>query len=120
MYLSSDSFHDGGTIPGEFAFAVPDPSAHMTFSANRNPHLSWSGAPRNTQSFALICYDPDVPLDHTDIDRDGHELPTTLPRTEFFHWLLYDIPKTVSEIRAGQGPGRIAQAGHDHDMDGRE
>ncbi len=39
MLLSSDSFDDGGAIPGEFAFAVPDPAAHMTYSANRNPHL---------------------------------------------------------------------------------
>ena len=102
MHLSSDSFDNGGAIPGEFAFAVPDSRRHMAYSANRNPHLQWSGAPRNTQSFAVICHDPDVPLDPAEIDRTGQELPTTLPRTEFFHWLLFDIPKTVSEIEAGR------------------
>jgi Raf kinase inhibitor-like YbhB/YbcL family protein len=102
MHLSSDSFHDGGAIPGEFAFAVPDPHRHLAFSANRNPHLQWSGAPRGTQSFTVICHDPDVPLDHADMDRADRELPTTLPRTEFFHWLLYDIPRNVSEIEAGR------------------
>jgi Raf kinase inhibitor-like YbhB/YbcL family protein len=102
MHVSSDSFHDGGAIPGEFAFAIPDPVNHMAYSANRNPHLRWSGAPRNTQSFAVICHDPDVPLDHSGVGREDHELPTTLPRTEFFHWLLFDIPKTVSEIPAGR------------------
>lgn len=111
MQLSSASFHDGGAIPGEFAFAIPDPDQRMAYSANRNPHLSWTGAPRNTQSFAVVCYDPDVPLDHTEIDRADHELPTTLPRTEFFHWLLFDIPKNVSEIEAGRHSDGIVPRG---------
>ncbi len=102
MHLSSDSFHDGGFIPGEFAFAIPDPHSHIAHSANRNPHLQWSGAPRNTQSFAIICHDGDVPLNHENVGREGIELASNEPRTEFFHWLLYDIPKTVSEIPAGR------------------
>jgi Raf kinase inhibitor-like YbhB/YbcL family protein len=102
VLLSSESFHDGGVIPGEFAFAIPDPHKHITFSANRNPHLQWSGAPRNTQSFAVICHDGDVPVNHENVDREGIELASNEPRTEFFHWLLYDIPKSVTEVAAGR------------------
>ena len=111
MLLASDSFQDGEAIPGEFAFAIPDPDRHMAYSANRNPHLQWSGAPRNTQSFAVVCHDPDVPLDHSDVDRVDRELATTLPRTEFFHWLLFDIPKAVSEIPAGRHSDGIVPRG---------
>lgn len=111
MHLSSDSFHDGGPIPGEFAFAVPDPAHHAAFSANRNPHLHWSGAPRNTQSFAVVCHDPDVPLDHSDVDCEDRELATTLPRTEFFHWLLFDIPKSMNEIPAGRHSNGVVPHG---------
>ena len=102
MHLSSDSFHDGGAIPGEFAFAVPHPRNRMAHSANRNPHLHWSGAPRNTQSFAVVCHDADVPLNPEDAGREDRELAPNEPRTEFFHWLLFDIPRTVGEIEAGR------------------
>ncbi|MFN9678698.1 MAG: hypothetical protein ACK58C_14060, partial [Betaproteobacteria bacterium] len=44
MKLWSDSFTDGGRIPGECAFAVIDPAQHVKLSSNRNPHLAWSGA----------------------------------------------------------------------------
>lgn len=102
MHLSSDSFHDGGAIPGEFAFAIPDPDEHQTHSANRNPHLQWSGWPRNTQSFALVCHDADVPVNRKNFGREDVELAPTEPRTEFIHWTLFDIPKKVSEIQAGR------------------
>lgn len=49
MRLWSDSFADGGRIPGEFAFAVVDPAHRIRLSANRNPHLAWDGAPSGTR-----------------------------------------------------------------------
>ena len=41
MKLNSDSFRDGQSIPGEYAFCVIDPKSHVTLSDNRNPHLAW-------------------------------------------------------------------------------
>ncbi len=49
MLLRSDSFSEGAAIPGEFAFAVPDPKTHVSLSRNRNPHLVWSDAPRDDE-----------------------------------------------------------------------
>ncbi|MBB5609093.1 MULTISPECIES: YbhB/YbcL family Raf kinase inhibitor-like protein [unclassified Janthinobacterium] len=101
MKLTSQSFSDHAAIPGEFAFAVIDPATHVALSNNRNPHLAWSDVPAGTQSFALICHDPDVPSSGEDVNQEGREVPASLPRVDFFHWLLLDIPAAAREIAAG-------------------
>jgi len=101
MQLTSQSFQDGQAIPGEFAFAVPDAASHVALSSNRNPHLAWSGVPAGTQSFVVVCHDPDVPSRGDDVNQEGREVPASLPRVDFFHWLLLDIPAATTEIAAG-------------------
>ena len=92
MKLRSDSFQDGQPIPGEYAFCVIDPKSHVTLSGNRNPHLAWDDVPAGTRSFALICHDVDVPSKPDDLFKDDREIPSTLPRVDFYHWVLVDIP----------------------------
>ncbi|WP_188422744.1 YbhB/YbcL family Raf kinase inhibitor-like protein [Oxalicibacterium solurbis] len=101
MKLWSDSFKDGEAIPGEFAFCVIDPAAHVAMSSNRNPHLAWSDAPAGVQSYALIVHDPDVPSRGDDVNQEGKTVPADLPRVDFFHWTLVDIPSNVNAIAAG-------------------
>jgi len=101
MKLWSDSFADGGPLPGEFAFAVIDAVHHVKLSANRNPHLAWSEAPAGTKSFAVICHDVDVPSKPDDVNQEGREIPAGLPRVDFFHWSLVDMPATTTKIDAG-------------------
>jgi Raf kinase inhibitor-like YbhB/YbcL family protein len=111
MQLKSSSFVDGAAIPGEFCFAVIDPRHHIALSANRNPQLSWSDVPAKTQSFALICHDPDVPSRADDVNQEGREIPASLPRVEFFHWLLWDIPAGAREIAAGSHGSAVVARG---------
>jgi len=101
MQLRSNGFDDGAPIPGEFAFAVIDPASHVALSGNRNPHLAWTEPPAGTQSFALVCHDPDVPSRGDDVNQEDREVPASLPRVDFFHWLLLDIPAQAREIAAG-------------------
>ncbi len=101
MKLLSDSFPDGGRIPGEFAFAVIDAKHHVALSSNRNPHLCWSEAPADTQSFVIICHDPDVPSRGDDVNQEGRQVPADLPRVDFFHWTVIDLPASTREIAAG-------------------
>lgn len=101
MKISSHDLTDGAPIAGKFAFAVIDDRHHVTLSDNRNPHLAWSDAPVATCSFAVICHDPDVPSRGDDVNQEGREVPADLPRVDFFHWLLWDIPPTVREIAQG-------------------
>jgi len=102
MKLTSSSFKNSGKIPGEFAFCVPDAKTHVTLSKNRNPELTWSGAPAGTRSFALICHDYDVPSKGDDVNQEGRAIPATLPRVDFYHWVLVDLPASVSSIKAGE------------------
>ncbi len=102
MKLTSTSFADGGRIPGEYAFAVIDAAHHVKLSANRNPHLAWNDAPAGTASFVVVCHDYDVPSRPDDVNQEGREIPATLPRVDFFHWTLVDIPAAMTSIAAGE------------------
>jgi len=101
MKLTSQSFRDGGAIPGRCAFAVIDPQTHVRLSDNRNPELSWSGAPPGTKSFALLCIDADAPTRPDDVNQEGRSVPKSLPRAEFMHWAMVDVPASLARIEEG-------------------
>ncbi len=98
MQLMSSSFADGSVIPGDYAFCIPDPDSHVSLAPNRNPHLFWSDVPDGTASFALTCHDPDVPTKPDDVNQEGREVPSDLPRTDFFHWVVAGLPGNLREI----------------------
>jgi len=101
MRLWSDSFSDGGLIPSECAFAAIDPASHVRLSGNRNPHLAWDDVPAGTQSLVLLCRDIDAPTVGTDVNQEGRVIPEALPRADFYHWALIDIPVAMRAISAG-------------------
>jgi Raf kinase inhibitor-like YbhB/YbcL family protein len=101
MKITSHSFQNHAVIPGTFAFAIQDPKTHITLSSNQNPHLTWSDFPKDTQSFALICHDPDVPSQGDNVNQEGKVVPASLARVDFYHWVLVNIPASTHEIAAG-------------------
>jgi Raf kinase inhibitor-like YbhB/YbcL family protein len=111
MKISSSSFQDQSVIPGQFAFAIKDPSTHITLSSNQNPHLAWSDFPKDTQSFAVICHDSDVPSKGDDVNQEGKVVPASLPRVDFYHWVLVNIPNSVQTIAAGSHSNSITAKG---------
>ena len=54
---------------------------------NRSPALSWSGAPKGTQSFAVTMFDSDA--------NGGRG---------FLHWAIFDIPASAQSLSAGIAP----------------
>jgi Raf kinase inhibitor-like YbhB/YbcL family protein len=101
MKLWSDSWINGERIPIRFAAGKPGPNGSAVLSDNINPHLAWSEVPSGTLSFALICHDFDVPSRADDVNQKGREVPADLPRVDFFHWVMIDLPAQRTEI--GQG-----------------
>ena len=82
MKIVSDDFEDGGFIPRDCTCEGRDVS----------PHLAWFDVPQDTKSFALIVEDPDAPL------------------VTWIHWIVYNIPKDVREIKRGKLPKGAQQA----------
>ena len=111
MKLSSSSFRDGKPVPGTNAFCVPDPENHVSLAENRNPALAWEDIPPGTKSLVLICHDPDVPTKPDDVNQEGRLVPSDLPRFDFFHWVLVDIPLTVTGIEEGAHSDGITARG---------
>lgn len=101
MQLMSSSFGHQQRIPEEFAFGAPDATQHVRLSGNRNPHLRWTGVPSTARSLVLLCVDTDVPTRPDDVNKEGRTVPASLPRADFFHWLMVDIAPTLQDIKAG-------------------
>lgn len=111
MKLSSLSFSDNESIPERYAFGKIDAQSHVALADNFNPQFSWDDVPEGTRSFALICHDPDVPSKPDDVNQEGRTVPKTLPRTDFFHWVLIDLSPSMSEIQEGAFSNGITPRG---------
>lgn len=111
MEIEVPSYANGQKIPGEFAFCVPADEGHVTGGPNRSPHVRWSHIPSGTKSLALIMHDPDVPSVPDDVNQEGRTVPHDLPRVDFYHWVLVDIPPDITQLPAGMDSDGVTPRG---------
>ena len=100
MQLRSESFQPDRAMPARLAFGKA--AAPVALSDNRSPHLAWKDAPAGTRSFVLTCIDPDVPSRGDDVNQPGREVPVDLPRVDFYHWVLVDLPPVPAVLAEGE------------------
>ncbi|MFH1800070.1 MAG: YbhB/YbcL family Raf kinase inhibitor-like protein [Candidatus Omnitrophota bacterium] len=75
--VRSSAFVEGDKIPSDFTCD----------GADMSPPIEWSGVPARAQSLAIIMDDPDAPSGN------------------WTHWLVYDLPPDLTQLRAGIAAG---------------
>lgn len=111
MKLFSESFPNQGVIPEAYAFAKIDDKTRVKLSENKNPQLAWSEVPDGAQSFVILCVDASSPSARDDANQTDREIPADLPRADFAHWVLINIPAHTREIAAGQFSSEVTPRG---------
>lgn len=111
MKLSSESFRAGERISERYALGRKDSSTRISLAENRNPQLSWTDVPANTQSFVLICHDADAPTRPDNVNKEGLTVPASLPRADFAHWVLVDIAPQTRSIAEGEFSSSVTPRG---------
>ncbi len=109
--LQLPAWADGAPIPARFAFGQPGTDGPFAVSDNVSPALSWAGAPSGTRSFCVLCVDTDVPSSGEDVNQEGKTVPADLPRVDFFHWVLVDVPASVSALEEGAASNGVTPRG---------
>ena len=111
MQIKIDAWKNGDPIPAKYAFGKIPAEGRFELADNKNPAISWSDAPTGTKSFALICHDPDVPSAADDVNQEGRTVPASLPRINFYHWVLVNIPADRTEIGEGEASDGVTPKG---------
>ena len=101
MQLRSDNLTDGQPIPARHAFCQPAADGPVELAPNVSPHLAWSEVPEGTAGFALVVVDPDAPTVADDVNQEGRTVSADLPRADFHHWALVDLPADCRELAEG-------------------
>ena len=86
LTLKSADIKPGGTLGDQQVF-----NGFGCSGGNVSPQLSWANPPAGTKSFVVTAYDPDAPTG-----------------SGWWHWVVYDIPSTATELPQGAGSGQGA------------
>lgn len=83
LKISSQAFEEGWSIPPKYTCD----------GENMAPPLNITGTPKNAKSLVIIMEDPDAVMGN------------------FFHWIKWNVPPDLTEIKEGTEPPGIAGRG---------
>lgn len=92
---------DKGHIKPEHAYCAPAEKGHSTDGENKSIGISWSKGPEATKSYAIIAVDTEVPTNFDNAGKEGKTIAADMPRRDFYHWVLVNIPPSFSKLEAG-------------------
>jgi Raf kinase inhibitor-like YbhB/YbcL family protein len=102
LTVSVDGVESGKMMPAKYTFCMPAAQGHVGAGPDISPHISWSKGPAGTKSYAIILHDTDSPAEQREkMNKEGETLTSAVPRRNFFHWILVDIPADVTSIAEG-------------------
>lgn len=101
----------GGVVAKRLAFCAFNRKGQVGLGLNRSPAIWWSKGPAGTKSYAIIVHDSDVPSVATDVNKKGTTLPASMPRVNFYHWVLVDIPTHIRHIPYAHGSKGVTPHG---------
>ena len=84
LIVTSENFKEGDMLGPQHVLS--EAYGFGCMGNNLSPQLAWRGAPANTQSFALSCFDPDAPTG-----------------SGFWHWVVANIPANITSLPLGAG-----------------
>lgn len=90
LFLSAPAFAESFSLSstditqGELMNKAQEFTGFGCEGGNVSPQLSWTGAPKGTEAFAVFAYDPDAPTG-----------------SGWWHWQVVNISKDVSSLVAG-------------------
>ncbi|MCM0676152.1 YbhB/YbcL family Raf kinase inhibitor-like protein [Micromonospora phytophila] len=84
--LTSDDVHNGEPMEATYAHG-------SVGGDNISPQLAWSDFPAETKGFVVTCFDPDAPTG-----------------SGFWHWVLVNLPASVTRLARGAGAGDLGDA----------
>lgn len=102
MKMAITDISNNEPIDARFAFGVPDADAHVRLGENHNPEIRWRDLPDGTRSLVLVCVDKSVPSQGDDVNQADREVPADLPRVDFYHWVMVDIPPGCPGVAEGE------------------
>ena len=111
LTVKINAWLEDAPIPEKYAFGKIPEEGHFALGGNYSPPILWEGAPDTTQSFVIICHDPDVPSVGDDVNQEGKTVPPDLPRVDFYHWVLVDIPADTSSLAEGLASKGVSPRG---------
>jgi hypothetical protein len=85
--LTSEDVANGEPMGADFAHG-------SVGGSNLSPQLTWSDFPAETRGFVVTCFDPDAPTG-----------------SGFWHWVLVNVPASVTELPRSAGSGASTGVG---------